>query len=121
MSEDALRQCLGPCFFAILALFDRTPEEDSIQLLKSALDCGLVNDPIAAGCTGINRRCFRPGAAMRALNHQTTDRQPAALRAGLFLENDNDGRARMRPDCKGDGGRELDWFETTDGAGYAKQ
>jgi hypothetical protein len=46
------------------------------------------------------------------------DRPP---RAGLFWRmtmTDERGGDQI---AKGDGGREVDWFETTDGAGYAKQ
>jgi hypothetical protein len=45
--EQALRETVGPVFFAMLSLYDRDAERESVQLLRDALASGGVTDPTA--------------------------------------------------------------------------
>jgi chorismate mutase len=45
--EQTLREIAGPLFFALLSLYDRDAEAESVQLLRDALASGGVTDPIA--------------------------------------------------------------------------
>jgi hypothetical protein len=45
--EQTLREICGPLFFAMLSLYDRDAERESVQLLRDALASGGVTDPIA--------------------------------------------------------------------------
>lgn len=45
--EQTLREIVGPIFFAMLSLYDRDAEKESVQLLRDALASGGVTDPIA--------------------------------------------------------------------------
>jgi hypothetical protein len=61
---DALRQSIGPIFFALLSLYDRDAEQESVQLLKTALANGGVTDPVAqdvlrsiVGASDLARSC----------------------------------------------------------------
>jgi hypothetical protein len=45
--ERTLREIVGPVFYALLSLYDRDAENESIQLLRNALTNGGVTDPIA--------------------------------------------------------------------------
>jgi hypothetical protein len=45
--EQTLREIAGPLFFALLSLYDRDAEQESVQLLRDALASGGVTDPIA--------------------------------------------------------------------------
>jgi hypothetical protein len=47
MVEQTLRETMGPIFFAMLSLFDKDAERESVEMLRNALDCGGVTDPIA--------------------------------------------------------------------------
>ena len=45
--EQTLREIVGPLFFALLSLYDRDAERESVQLLRDTLASGGVTDPIA--------------------------------------------------------------------------
>jgi hypothetical protein len=45
--EQTLREIVGPVFYALLSLYDRDAEQESVQLLKTALANGGVTDPVA--------------------------------------------------------------------------
>jgi hypothetical protein len=45
--EQTLREIVGPLFFAMLSLYDRDAEQESVQQLRDALASGGVTDPIA--------------------------------------------------------------------------
>ena len=45
--EQTLREVIGTVFFAMLSLYDRDAERQSVQLLRDALASGGVTDPIA--------------------------------------------------------------------------
>jgi hypothetical protein len=45
--EQTLREVAGPLFFAMLSLYDRDAERESVQLLRDALASGGVTDGIA--------------------------------------------------------------------------
>jgi hypothetical protein len=45
--EQTLREVAGPLFFAMLSLYDRDAEKESVQLLRDALASGGVTDGIA--------------------------------------------------------------------------
>lgn len=47
MSEQCLREIIGPVFFALLSLYDRDAEAESVQHLRDVLASGGVTDPIA--------------------------------------------------------------------------
>jgi hypothetical protein len=40
MEEQTLREVIGPIFFALLSLYDRDAERESIQLLRDTLASG---------------------------------------------------------------------------------
>jgi chorismate mutase len=44
---QTLREIIGPVFFALLSLYDRDAERESVQMLRDALASGGVTDPIA--------------------------------------------------------------------------
>jgi hypothetical protein len=45
--EQTLREIVGPLFFAMLSLYDKDAEMESIQMLRDCLASGGVTDPIA--------------------------------------------------------------------------
>jgi hypothetical protein len=45
--EQTLREIVGPLFFALLSLYDRDAEAESVQHLRDVLISGGVTDPIA--------------------------------------------------------------------------
>jgi hypothetical protein len=45
--EQTLREIVGPIFFAMLSLYDRDAERESVQLLRDTLASGGVTNPIA--------------------------------------------------------------------------
>ena len=45
--EQTLREVAGPLFFAMLSLYDRDAEWESVQLLRDTLASGGVTDGIA--------------------------------------------------------------------------
>jgi len=45
--EQTLREVVGPLFFALLSLYDRDAEQESVQRLRDVLASGGVTDPIA--------------------------------------------------------------------------
>lgn len=64
MSEQTIREIVGPMFFALLSLYDRDAEQESVQLLRDALKSGGVTDPIAksvlasiVGASELSREC----------------------------------------------------------------
>ena len=44
---QTLREIVGPLFFALLSLYDRDAEQESVQQLRDAIASGGVTDPIA--------------------------------------------------------------------------
>lgn len=44
---QTLREIIGPVFFALVSLYDRDAEAESVQLLRDTLASGGVTDPIA--------------------------------------------------------------------------
>lgn len=42
-----IREIVGPLFYALLSLYDRDAERESVQLLRDTLASGGVTDPIA--------------------------------------------------------------------------
>jgi hypothetical protein len=47
MMEQTLREVIGPVFFALLSLYDKDAERESVEMLRNALACGGVTDPVA--------------------------------------------------------------------------
>ena len=47
MTEQTLREIAGPLFFAMLSLYDRDAERESVGLLRRALASGGVTDRVA--------------------------------------------------------------------------
>ncbi len=47
MMEQTLREVIGPVFFAMLSLYDKDAERELVEMLRNAIDCGGVTDPIA--------------------------------------------------------------------------
>ena len=45
--EQTLREVVGPVFYALLSLYDRDAEQESVQLLRKTLANGGVTDPVA--------------------------------------------------------------------------
>lgn len=45
--EQTLRETMGPIFFAMLSLYDKDAERESVEMLRSAIKSGGVTDPIA--------------------------------------------------------------------------
>jgi hypothetical protein len=45
--EQTLREVVGSVFYALLSLYDRDAEQESVQLLRIALANGGVTDPVA--------------------------------------------------------------------------
>ncbi len=47
MTEQTLREIVGPLFFAMLSLYDRDAERKSVQLLRDTLASGGVTNSVA--------------------------------------------------------------------------
>lgn len=47
MTEQTLREVIAPVFFAMLSLYDRAAERESIALLRDALATGEIRDRTA--------------------------------------------------------------------------
>jgi hypothetical protein len=45
--EQAIREVAGPLFFAMLSLYDRDAERESVQLLRDTLASGGVRNEVA--------------------------------------------------------------------------
>jgi hypothetical protein len=48
MDEQVLREVIGPVFFAMLSLYDRDAERESVQLLRDTLASGGLGPLISA-------------------------------------------------------------------------
>jgi hypothetical protein len=62
--EQTLREIIGPVFYALLSLYDREAEKESVHLLRAALANGGVTDPVAqdvlrsiVGASDLKRAC----------------------------------------------------------------